>query len=100
MCQLSRGLVSLRYGIEVARIHLHQTSRIAVKVRSDGGELLNKRRDLLLSVLKVPTSRVEGRLRGHVGVQQTLLSEKFRVVIVNVIVCLVDLRLHIAVVRL
>src|ERR1700690_4099044 len=48
----------------------------------------------------VPTRRTESRLRRHVGAEEPLLALEFGVVIANVVVRLIDLRLHVPVIRL
>ena len=44
--------------------------------------------------------RIESRLRRYVGAQEPLLALEFGVVITNVVVRLIDLRLHVLVIRL
>ena len=54
----------------------------------------------MLRVLQVPTRRIESRLRRHVGAEEPLLALEFGVVIANIVVRLIDLRLHVSVIRL
>ena len=73
---------------------------VAVEVGGDRGELLIERGELLLCVLQVAARGVEGLLRRDALGREVLLTVEFAIVIVDVVLRLLDLRLHVPVVRL
>src|SRR5882672_5924964 len=89
--ELPRRFVALRYGIAVARILFHRAGRIVVKTGRNGIKLLRQGDKLLLRILQVSASSIEGRLRRDVRGQQILLTVEFGVEITDVVLCLLDL---------
>ena len=98
--ELARGFVALRHGIEITRMLLDRDIGIAVEVGGDRGELLVERGELLLRVLQIPARGVEGLLRRDVLGREILLTMEFAIVVVDIDLRLLDLRLHVPVVRL
>src|SRR6202035_3854422 len=78
----------------------HCAGGVVVKIGGNGGKLLSQRGELLLRILQASASSIEGRLRRDMRGQEILLTVEFGVEITDVILCLLDLRLHVPVICL
>jgi len=98
--ELARGFVPLRHDIAITRVLLDRDLGATVEVGGDRGELVIERDQLLLRVLQIPARRVEGLLRRDVLSREVLLTAEFAIIIFDIVLGLLDLRLHVAIVCL
>ena len=94
------SFVALGNGVAIARVLLDRDIGVAVEVGGDRGELLIERGQLLLRVLQIPVRRIESLQRRDVLGSEVLLPVEFAIIIIDVVLGLLDLRLHVPVVRL